>query len=103
MRNDADQLLILHLSHGFSLPSPTFAMTAATSSRGIIFLSGADFEHIEPPEINLNISSFAIAFISVHDWHRTLGCASRFPGDLPFARFGKDGAAGVTSFAITSL
>ena len=85
------------------LSSPTFATAAATRSCGRIFFSGAEFEHIEHPEINLNISSLAIAFISVHDWHRTLECASRFLGDLPRTRFGKDGAEGATAFAITSL
>ena len=44
------------------LPSPTFAMAAATSSGGTIYFSSADFEHIERREISLNISSFRLRF-----------------------------------------
>ena len=44
------------------LPSPIFAMAAATSSGGFLLISEECFKHVERPEINLRISSFRMRF-----------------------------------------
>ena len=61
-RLEALQLSILYFSHDIMLPSPTFAMAAATSGGGTIYFPSADFEHIERGVISLNTFFFRLRF-----------------------------------------